>query len=196
MIELLAQAATDPASRAFGLTIPEWVMLLGALATFLEAMRQRHGKLREGKKVQAISESLEEVQDAHPEAIRLAKTLTRDKAAKLGVEVRSFGLDGLSDDVKKHTKRYDKGALAFLFAACLLSLGCISPAALKQCKDQIGFNTNHWNNASLPMESRLIGAKNADAWAAQLYNLDGTKLPDDVVHRLKKAGRLPEDYVE
>jgi hypothetical protein len=111
MIELLAQAVpvvAEASTKIFGLSVVEWSILLGALATFLEAMRQRHGKARGGLKVQAIVEALEEVQEAHPEAVRLAKSIAKSKATKMGVEVSSFGLDGLEDDVHKSTRRFKK----------------------------------------------------------------------------------------
>lgn len=191
----LAQAiaeAVDPA-RAFGLTIPEWVILLGALAAFLEALRQRRGRIRNGEKVKVVVEAWEEIQEAHPEAVRLAKRIIRDKATKLGIETSKLGLEGLSDDVKKHTGKLKKDVLLVL-VACALFLGCVSPAAIQQCVDQLKFNTYHWNNETLPMESRLIAVKNADAWAAQRYTLDGTKLPKDVEDRLREQDRLPKDY--
>ena len=94
---LLAQGIADvvtssvsveaEAARPFGLTIAEWVMLLGALTAFLEGLRQRAGKLRGQHKMEAVQEALGEAMTEYPESRRTLRRLAKVKATKMGVSL-------------------------------------------------------------------------------------------------------------
>ena len=81
--------------------------------------------------------------------------------------------------------------LVLLIALCS---GCVSAAAIKQAEIEQAVNRGHSGDNYLSREARLIGEDNYDAWSAQLYNLNGTRLPADVVKRLKGRGQLPDGY--
>ena len=86
-----------------------------------------------------------------------------------------------------------------LVLACFVvaANGCCVPAEVKaKIKTEYRINAAHAADASLPEHSRLIGADNADAWAAVDYSLTGTPLPEDVEARLRVRGQLPEGYDE
>lgn len=89
-------------TRLWGLTPEDWATILVALGTFLAAVIQSWRASKGQRKVRAVVEAVEEAADQHPEAVRLVKRLTRDRALKLGAEL---GLFGLSRDVEKVTKR-------------------------------------------------------------------------------------------
>ena len=79
-------AGLDPA-QIFGLTVVEWGILLGALTTFLEALRQRQGKLKNGKKLQALQEAMSETLEKSPDLRRSARILVKSKATKMNVSL-------------------------------------------------------------------------------------------------------------
>lgn len=108
-MELLAQVA-DLATegRLFGLSVVEWGVLLGFIGSFVGAVVKHLQASKGARKVEAMVSAFEEAQDLHPEAMRLAKRLVRDKATKLGVET---GWLGLNDDVKRHTMRLKRKPL-------------------------------------------------------------------------------------
>ena len=105
----LAESA-QPAAKLFGYTLGEWAVLLTALAAVIEAVRSKVGKAREGRKVRAAIQGLDDAAEAHPEAVRLAKLMIRDKATKMGVETGSLLFPGLHDDVEheKKTRRLER----------------------------------------------------------------------------------------
>ena len=73
---------------------------------------------------------------------------------------------------------------------------CVPQAALDQCTTQIKVNRNHSLNVALPVEARLIAEDCEDAFAAELYLLDGTKLPAHCVTRMVERDALPAGYSE
>ena len=94
---LLSQAgapAVEAQARIFGLTVIEWGVLLGALGTFVEAMRQRRGRLYEksenvtnSQKVRALREVFAETMEAHPEIRKTGRAKVSHKATKMGVSL-------------------------------------------------------------------------------------------------------------
>ena len=87
----------EPAAKIFGLTVVEIGVLLGALGTFLEAMRQRHGRLLEAgkrltgeEKAQAVREAFAETLEAHPEIREHGRRLVTHKATKMGVDLATL----------------------------------------------------------------------------------------------------------
>ena len=73
-------------------------------------------------------------------------------------------------------------------------LACVPQAALDQCSKQIKVNRIHSLNEALPVEARLIAEDCEDAFAAELYLLDGTKLPPHCVVRMIEREDLPAGY--
>jgi len=111
MIDLLAQSVApvisdvltqSTESRPFGLKIEEWVILIGALTTLIPVLAKA---IRDGKKLRAVIEAVEETHQKHPDAGKLVKRLARDKATKLGVEVDRLWGAGLEADVERITER-------------------------------------------------------------------------------------------
>ena len=84
-------------------------------------------------------------------------------------------------------------AVVVFAVVTLATVGCIG-GAVKQAETEQAVNRGHSDDESLPREARLIATDNYDAWSAQLYNLNGTRLPADVVRRLQRRGTLPADY--
>jgi len=115
MIQLLAQAQQASQNLLFGLSVGEWAILLSALAAFVEALRQRHGRIKAtGEEISARNLAgaaflaLEEAAEAHPEAVRLTRRLARDKATKYGVEtvtIEMLDLDEALEPKKKEPKK-------------------------------------------------------------------------------------------
>jgi len=86
LAQAVAEQAVEPA-RPFGLTIPEWAILLGALGTFLEALRQRSAKLKSGRKLEAVQEALSEAVEANPGSRKTVRRIFKHKATQMGVSL-------------------------------------------------------------------------------------------------------------
>lgn len=84
----------------------------------------------------------------------------------------------------------------FFALAVLVTAGCVPEQALIQAATQRDVNGAHALDEDLPVEARAIGADAEDAFSAQLYLLDGTKMPPHVIERMRARGDLPEDYRE
>ena len=110
MIELLAQvvAEAEVASKVFGLTIAEWVLLIGAATALADAVRSRLKTRHGDSKLQIVMEAIEDTHDQFPEAGKLAKRIARSKATRMGFEVGSWGLE---EDAKKLTRRLKRKPL-------------------------------------------------------------------------------------
>jgi hypothetical protein len=110
MIELLAQAVETsvpvPATgnTLFGLSVGEWLLLMGAVPAFIGAIYERLGRKRGESKLRAIIEAVEETKNTHPEVVKVVKRAVLYKATQMGVQTGIFGLE---DDVKKLTKHFD-----------------------------------------------------------------------------------------
>ncbi len=85
--------------------------------------------------------------------------------------------------------------MRYLITLALL-LGCVPAQAIKQARIEVAVNTGHAGDTALPPVARLIAQDSLDAWAAQLYLLDGTELPAATVARLTSRGHLPAGYGE
>ena len=83
---------------------------------------------------------------------------------------------------------------SFVLAASFVLGGCVPQAALLQAATQRDVNAGHATDEGLPLEARQIGADAEDAFSAQLYLLDGTKLAPAVEARMRARGDLPEGY--
>lgn len=111
MIELLllaqdAAAAAEAPMRLFGYTIAEWSALVVFLTALAETVRTKLAKARDGKKIAAVVEAIEEAAAAHPRAVELVKASAKRKATTYGVEVGKWGLDsGLHDVVERVSRR-------------------------------------------------------------------------------------------
>ena len=75
-------------------------------------------------------------------------------------------------------------------------VACVPAQAIKQCEVEQLVAQQHQANDALPVEARLLAEDNEDAWAAQNYILNGTRLSPAVETRLTEAGRLPEGYAK
>lgn len=73
-------------------------------------------------------------------------------------------------------------------------VACVPSQALIQCQTQMAVNRIHSQDALLPPEARDIAADAEDGWAAELYLLDGTRLPSHVEERMAARGKLPLGY--
>lgn len=81
-----------------------------------------------------------------------------------------------------------------LSAFVCFALGCVPVQALVQAKAQMDVNRGHSQDVGLPEPARLIAEDAEDAFAAQLYLLDGTRMPSHVEDRIRARGDLPEGY--
>lgn len=100
---LLAQ---DDAMRLFGYTVAEWSALIVFLTALAETVRSKLKNARDGKKIAAVIEAIEEVAEAHPETVDLVKASAKRKATSYGVEVGKWGLgSGLHEAVTRSTLR-------------------------------------------------------------------------------------------
>lgn len=104
-------AGLDPA-QIFGLTVVEWGILLGALTTFLEALRQRHAKIKNGKKLEAVREAMAETVANHPVMRQTVRRLIESKATKLNVsldEIKAL-LESKDDSAGEDPPKEDENA--------------------------------------------------------------------------------------
>ena len=72
-------------------------------------------------------------------------------------------------------------AFAAVVAVCALA-GCVNVAELRADAEYFeAVNRQHASNPALPRQAREIASDNAEAWAAQAWELGGSK-PDSVAH--------------
>jgi hypothetical protein len=64
-------------------------------------------------------------------------------------------------------------AAAVVCAAFGLSACCTDDIAARHARASYEVNAAHEKDEALPEEARLIASDNADAWAAQVYILEG-----------------------
>jgi len=105
MILQLAQEAAAEPGRLLGFTANEWLLLIPFLVAAIVNVIQAVKGSKDGKKLRAAIEAIEETAAAHPEALDLTKRKAREKATQLGVQT---GIFGLKDDVSKMTRRLEK----------------------------------------------------------------------------------------
>lgn len=107
MTLLIAEAA-EIATTVLGLTVVEWLLVLPMIAAMLGVALKVWLARKEGKDWKAIAEllvdSLEEVDAEHPQAVKIVKTLIRDKATKAGLQTR------LHAEKEKATEKFRKMA--------------------------------------------------------------------------------------
>lgn len=106
--ELPAPVGDEPL-RIFGMTIAELSALVVFLSALAETVRSKWAKARDGKKVVAVIEAIEEAAEANPEVVGRLKASVKKKATSYGVEVGKWGLDsGLHSTVARTTLRLKK----------------------------------------------------------------------------------------
>ena len=76
-----------------------------------------------------------------------------------------------------------------------LCLGCVPAQAITQAQGMVDISIGRQRVAPSPAY-KSYAEKEEEAWAAQLYNLNGAKFSKAVLARLKARGKLPEGYSE
>lgn len=81
-----------------------------------------------------------------------------------------------------------------IMVALAIAGGCVPAQAVKQCQTQQDIFMGITRRTNVQPEAQDVAAAAHDGFAALLYSLTGTPLPEETVVRLRDRGLLPEDY--